>query len=329
MKIVVLGTGAWGTALASVLCDADHEVTVWGRDELKIQELDSLRVHPKLKNSTVSKKIHFEKDFEKAVTGKDLIVESVSSRGLRSVLANLKKYWTEGVPVVVTSKGIEMESGLLFTEIASQFIPQKWVGCISGPSLADGVMRKLPTTVVASGYELNTITMICKAFNNAYFRVYPNSDVLGVSLGGALKNIIAIACGISDGLSYGDNTKAALMTRGLHEIRKMGIKKGCFEATLNGLSGMGDLCVTCLSNLSRNYQFGYFLAQGLSYTEAYEKVGMVVEGAYTVKAARQLAKKYDCPMPITEVVYQIIYEGLEAPSAVKQLLQRTIKDEHL
>jgi glycerol-3-phosphate dehydrogenase (NAD(P)+) len=187
----------------------------------------------------------------------------------------------------------------------------------------------LPTSVVCASYDPELMAVIAGAFNNEFFRVYPNADLNGVAFGGSMKNIIAIACGISDGLGFGDNTKAALMTRGLHEIRKLGVTKGCKQETLNGLSGLGDLCVTCLSKLSRNYMFGFYIAEGLSPAEAKDKVGMVVEGAYTCVSALQLGQKANIPLPITEAVYAILYSDLNPHQAVKALLQRAIKEEHL
>jgi glycerol-3-phosphate dehydrogenase (NAD(P)+) len=191
------------------------------------------------------------------------------------------------------------------------------------------VIEKLPTSVVAASYDAQLMHKIVDLFTTPFFRVYPNADIHGVAFGGAVKNIIAIASGISDGLGFGDNTKAALLTRGLHEIRKLAATKGCKSETLNGLSGMGDLCVTCLSTLSRNYRFGQLIAQGLNATTAQEKIGMVVEGAYTCVSALQLAKKHQISVPITEAICAILYEGLDPKQAVRALLQRAIKEEHL
>ena len=200
---------------------------------------------------------------------------------------------------------------------------------MSGPSHAEEVVQKLPTSVVVASYDPSLMRQIVDIFATPYFRVYPNADINGVAFGGAVKNIIAIACGISDGLGFGDNTKAALMTRGLHEIRKLSVTKGCKPETLNGLSGMGDLCVTCLSKLSRNYMFGRLIAEGLESQVAQEKIGMVVEGAYTCVSALQLAKKAKVEVPITQAVYSIIYENLDPHQAVHLLLQRATKEEHL
>jgi glycerol-3-phosphate dehydrogenase (NAD(P)+) len=203
------------------------------------------------------------------------------------------------------------------------------VGCLSGPSHAEEVIQNLPTSVVCSAYEVAVMQLIQKIFTTLTFRIYPNSDINGVSFGGAMKNIIAIACGMADGLGCGDNTKAALMTRGLHEMRKLCVVKHCKPETLNGLSGLGDLCVTCLSRHSRNYRFGRLIAEGLSPEGARQKIGMAVEGIYSCVSARELGFIHHIPIPITEVTYDIIYRDLDPREAVKQLLTRAIKEEHL
>jgi glycerol-3-phosphate dehydrogenase (NAD(P)+) len=235
-------------------------------------------------------------------------------------------------PIVITSKGIEQNSCLLLPEVVLDVLGEHarhQIGALSGPSHAEEVVQHLPSSVVAASYDPGIAYKICDLFNTPYFRVYPNKDLPGVAFGGAMKNIIAIACGISDGLGFGDNTKAALMTRGLHEIRKLSVTKGCQPETLNGLAGLGDLCVTCLSKLSRNYMFGRLIAEGLSAEEAREKIGMVVEGAYTTISALQLADKARIEVPITRAVYAVLYEGMNPRDTVKTLLQRAIKEEHL
>jgi glycerol-3-phosphate dehydrogenase (NAD(P)+) len=204
-----------------------------------------------------------------------------------------------------------------------------YIGCLSGPSYAQEVIRGLPTSVTGSAFNYNTMLKICDTFTTQSFRVYPNNDTRGVAYGGALKNIIAIACGISEGLELGFSSKAALMTRGLHEIRKLAVARGCKSETLNGLSGMGDVCLTCGSLISRNCRFGYMLAQGMTPKEAEVKIEMVVEGAYTCLSALQISRKLGVAMPITECVHQIIYEGMRPIDAVRALMQRTIKEEHL
>lgn len=332
MRIGYLGAGAWGFCLANLLAEKGYEVKLWTGNLLLAETLKRGESHPKLRDHRPQENLIITTDLEKAITDVDMIVESVTSKGLRSVLEKLNAFGVVDTPIVLTSKGIEQGTGLLMSEVATEVLGQDYkplIGCLSGPSLAAEVMKKLPTSVVASSYDKGLMMQICEAFSTSYFRVYPNSDMRGVSFGGAMKNIIAIACAISDGLGYGENTKAALMTRGLHEIRKLGDAVGCASETLNGLSGLGDLCATCLSTLSRNYIFGKLLAEGYTPDEAREKIGMVVEGAYTCVSALELSAKTGIPMPITAAVHSIIYEGVSPKEAVGALLTRAVKQEHL
>ncbi len=329
MKIGYLGAGTWGFALATILANNGHKVTIWARDPAFAEQLQKTRVHPKLQGIEAPQSIEFTSDIKKAVHGAEAIIESVTSSGIRPVFEKLGPIH---VPVILTSKGIEQGTGLLLPEVVSsvQGVEESpLVGVLSGPSHAEDIIMNLPTSVVCSAYDPNVMKMIHELFTTPTFRIYPNGDVLGVCFGGAMKNIIAIACGIADGLGCGDNTKAALMTRGLHEIRKLCVVKNCRPETLNGLSGMGDLCVTCMSRHSRNYRFGRLVAEGLSPEGARQKIGMAVEGIYTCVSARELSHKHHIPAPITEVTYQIIYGGLDPREAVKALLQRAIKEEHL
>ena len=332
MRIGLLGAGTWGFSLASLLGSKGYPVTVWTAREEFAEKLSQERQHPKLPHFEISENVKFTSDLKEAIDGADLVIESVTSRGIRPVFEKVKALGVLTAPVVITSKGIEQNTGLLLPEVVVEVLGESYrnkVGCLSGPSHAEEVIQLLPTSVVCSAYDPKIMNLIRDAFNTSSFRVYPNADVNGVAFGGAMKNIIAIACGISDGLGFGDNTKAALLTRGLHEIRKLAVTKGCKQETLNGLSGMGDLCVTCLSKLSRNYMFGYHIAEGLTPEQAREKIGMVVEGAYSCVSALQLGEKDHIPLPITEAVYAIIYDNLNPHEAVKSLLQRSIKEEHL
>lgn len=321
-----LGAGTWGVALASILARNGCKVIAWTRDAPFAKKLQKTRIHPKLPACPLPESIEFTSDMEKALSGVDLIVESVTSAGIRPVF---KAAGSIRVPVIVTSKGIEQGTGLLLPEVIAEVIGNKHIGCLSGPSHAEEVIQGLPTSVVCSGYEDPIIRWVQELFTTPTFRVYPNGDLAGVSFGGAMKNIIAIACGISDGLGCGDNAKAVLMTRGLHEVRKLAVIKGCNPETLNGLSGMGDLCVTCLSTHSRNYRFGRLLAEGHSSEQAREKIGMAIEGVYTCLSAYELGQKHGIPVPITEATYSILYGGLSPKEAVRLLLQRAVKEEHL
>lgn len=332
MHISYLGAGTWGFCLASLLASKGNTVLLWTANSEFAKTLSKKREHPKLPRIKANEKVEFTSDLRHCLKNAELLVESVTSKGIRPVFEQVLAFGGVDCPVVITSKGIEQNSGLLLPEVVVQVLGEtmrKYVCCLSGPSHAEEVIERLPTSVVCSSYDPSLSKKIVDIFATPYFRVYPNADINGVAFGGAMKNIIAIASGISDGLGFGDNTKAALMTRGLHEIRKLSITKGCNPETLNGLSGLGDLCVTCLSKLSRNYMFGRLIAEGLEPQVAQEKIGMVVEGAYTCVSALQLAQKAHIEVPITQGVYTILYEGANPRDVVKSLLQRAIKDEHL
>lgn len=329
MKIGYLGAGTWGFALAYILAANGHELVVWTRDPAFADLLEKTRAHPKLPGAAIAGSVRFTSNLSEALDGAQAIVESVTSSGIRPVFQAVGRI---DVPVVVTSKGIEQKTGMLLPEVISDCLGNKespLVGCLSGPSHAEDIILNMPTSVVCSAYDPTVTKLIQEMFTTPTFRIYPNPDIKGVCFGGAMKNIIAIACGISDGLGCGDNTKAALMTRGLHEIRKLCVVKACNPETLNGLSGMGDLCVTCMSKYSRNYRFGRLVAEGFSPEGARQKIGMAVEGIYACVSARELGAAHQVPLPITEVIYQIIYGGLDPREAVRMLLQRAIKEERL
>lgn len=332
-KIAYLGMGAWGYCLASMLAsNPEHALVCWTTHPDLASHLAAGGAHPRLPGRPPHKNMRFTTNMAEALEGADMIVESVTSAGLRSVLEQAKALEMGRAFFVITSKGIEQDSGKILPEVALQVLGEEfrsYIGCLSGPSFADDVIRFLPTSVVGSGYSLEAIKEICTTFTTPYFRVYPNTDLLGVAFGGALKNIIGIGCGISEGLALGSSSKAALMTRGLHEIRKLAIACGCKSDTISGLSGMGDLCATCSSSISRNFRFGLLLAEGFSSEEAQLKIGMVVEGAYTCVSALQLSAKKQIPMPITEAVYQIIQGNIQPIDAVRALMQRSVKEEHL
>jgi glycerol-3-phosphate dehydrogenase (NAD(P)+) len=331
-RIGYLGAGVWGYCLAYQLASKGYHVLSWSLEEESVRLLEEEREHPKLKGFVAPPTLSFTSDMEEVLREKDLIVEAVTSAGIRQVFQSVKQIHIPNCPIVITSKGIEQNTGLLLTDVVTEVLGEEHrskIGVLSGPSIAIEVLKGHPTTVVCSGFDPLVIAFIQEVFSTPTFRVYPNFDVNGVELGGALKNIIAIACGVSDGLGFGDNAKAALMTRGLHGIRKLAVLKGCKPETLNGLAGMGDLCVTCLSKFSRNYQFGRLIAEGLTPDQAKKKIGMVVEGTYTCLSAIQLAKKADIELPITESVYKIVFENMTPQDAVRFLLQRATKEEYL
>jgi glycerol-3-phosphate dehydrogenase (NAD(P)+) len=332
VKIGYLGAGTWGFCLASLLAAKGHQVVLWTKRKPLADQLAASREHPKLPGFKADKNVSFTSELSKALDGVDFLIESVTSMGVRPVFEEIRALGAPSCPIIITSKGIEQNSCLLLPEVVVDILGESArhrIGCLSGPSHAEEVIQKLPTAVVCSAYNPELMLQIHDLFSTPFFRIYPNADINGVTFGGALKNIIAIACGISDGLGFGDNTKAALMTRGLHEICKLSVTKNAKPETLNGLSGLGDLCVTCLSKLSRNYKYGHLIAEGLSPDAAKKAIGMVVEGSFTVVSALQLAKKAGIAVPITEAIYAILYENLNPRDAVKALLQRAIKEEHL
>ena len=331
-KIAYLGAGTWGFSLSSLLARNGHPVIVWTREADFAAQLQKSRTHPKLLDSQAPDSVQFTADLSEALKDADVIVESVTSSGIRPVFKEVMKIGDIRVPVILTSKGIEQKTGRLLPEVIAELMgveESPLIGCLGGPSLADEVIRNRPTSVVCSASDAELMKLIYELFTTPTFRIYPNSDWRGVCFGGAMKNIIAIACGIADGLGCGDNTKAALMTRGLHEMRKLCLVKNCKPETLNGLSGMGDLCVTCLSTHSRNYRYGRLIAEGLSPSEARREIGMAVEGVYSCVSATELGRKFDVPVPISEATFAIIYEGMHPKEAVQSLLQRSIKEEHL
>ena len=332
-KIGYLGAGTWGVCLANLLAHNGHKVNVWTRKKEFASKLNTSRVHPHLKNLKIHPNVFFTSQIDEVLEDIDCLIESVTSSGIREVFNKIKETQIKfNCPIVLTSKGIEQNTGLLLLDVVIDVLGNEYKNklCfLSGPSLADEVIRGAPTTVVCAGFDPEKTHFVQDLFSNPTFRVYPNNDIKGVEFGGAMKNIIAIACGVSDGLGYGDNSKAALMTRGLHEIRKLAIAKQCKAETINGLAGMGDLCATCFSKFSRNYRFGTLIAQGYDMQGAKEEIGMVVEGAYTCVSALQIGKEIGVTLPITQAVYNILYKGLKPKDAVRALLERTIKEEHL
>lgn len=332
MKIGYLGAGAWGFCLASLLASKGNTVISWTKNRDLAKRLNRYEEHPHLPGHCKLEKMTFTSDMQEALTGVDLIVEAVTTAGIRPVFEELRNGIIPNCPIVITSKGIEQNTGLTLPELCIAILGESVrpkISMLSGPSYAQEVIRGLPTSVVGTAFDYQTMISVCQSFTTQSFRVYPNTDIKGVAYGGALKNIVAIACGISEGLGLGYSSKAALMTRGLHEIRKLALAKGCKGDTLNGLSGMGDVCLTCGSLISRNSRFGYLLAQGLTPQEAENKIEMVVEGSYTCVSALQISHEQKVSMPITEMVHKIIYEKLSPIEAVKGLMQRTIKEEHL
>lgn len=331
-KICILGAGSWGTALAVLLSNNGHEVTVWSIDPEEVLMLKDYREQrDKLPGVMVPSTVEFTTDMEMALSGKDMAVCAVPSPFVRTTMKKASTYIAGGVIVVDVAKGIEDNTYKTMTEIIGEECPQARIGILSGPSHAEEVGRKIPTTIVAGSKDREVAETIQDTFMNEVFRVYTSPDVIGIELGGSLKNVIALAAGMVDGLGFGDNTKAALMTRGIAEMSRLVTAMGGHIETLAGLSGIGDLIVTCTSKHSRNRNAGYLMGQGKTYQEAMDEVKMVVEGVYSAKAALALAKKYNVRMPIVEAVNRVLFEGVNVREASMQLLvrDRTIESENL
>ena len=327
-KVGVVGAGSWGTALALVLEKNGHQVTLWSSRETKAEELNRLRENKdKLPGVKLPEGIEITADIEKAVKEKELVVLGVPSLYIRSTSAKMAPYVEEGQIIVNVSKGIEEGSLYTMTEVISDEIPNADVAVLSGPSHAEEVSRYIPTTVVAGAKTRKTAEKIQSIFMNETFRVYTSPDMQGIEIGGALKNVIALAAGVCDGLGFGDNTKAALITRGIVEMSRLGIAMGGYQETFSGLAGMGDLIVTCASKHSRNRKAGYLIGQGYSMQEAMDEVKMVVEGVHSAKAALKLADKYYIRMPIIEQVNAVLFDGKAATEAVRDLMIRDGKTE--
>lgn len=328
MKVSVIGSGSWGIALSRVLWSNGHEVKVWSALKEEIDMLTSHREHVKnLPGIKIDEAIMISGDLATTVEGADILVMAVPSRFVRSTSELLKAYVVPGQIIVNVGKGLEDGSLYTLEQVIEEVLTEQKVAVLSGPSHAEEVARGIPTSVVAASKDKKVVSTIQEAFMNQYFRVYGSDDVLGVEMGGALKNVIALAAGISDGLGYGDNTKAALMTRGMAEISRLGIAMGASIKTFNGLSGMGDLIVTCTSMHSRNRRAGILIGQGKSLHEAQEEVAMVVEGVYAATAALHLAQKFEVEMPIIEQVNQVLFEGKSPKEAVMDLMERDRKFE--
>ena len=333
MRIAVLGLGMWGFCLARHLALNGHQVVGWSIEKDLLKRLQKGEDHPSLKRSSRGLALTYTSSLEEAVQGAELIVESVTTKGLRQVLEAIKEFLPSlKKPLVLTSKGIEQKSYLPTPLIASDVFGEKaqpYVALISGPSFAVEVAQQLPTAVVCGAWNQDLCSQVIDVFSSKTFRVYPNKDICGVALGGALKNVVAVACGIAHGLQLGTGAIAALITRGLHEIVKLVTAQGYDWKTVYGLSGLGDLYLTCSSSESRNFRFGELLSSGLSFKEAEQEVGMVVEGAHTCKAAVELAQKQGLVMPIAEAVFDILEGSLCVKDCVDRLMLRSVKEEHL
>lgn len=327
--ISVIGAGSWGIALALLLHNNGHKVNVWSIMEDEIAMLKEKREHvDKLPGVKLPQEMTFTTDLESSVTGKDLLVLAVPSPFTRSTSRSMCPYVAEGQLIVNVAKGVEEHTCMTLSQIIEQEIPQAVVAVLSGPSHAEEVGRGLPTTVVAGAAKKATAEYVQNIFMNDVFRVYTSPDVQGMELGGALKNVVALAAGIAAGLGYGDNTMAALITRGIAEISQIGVAMGSKYETFAGLTGIGDLIVTCASRHSRNRRAGELIGKGYSMEEAMKEVKMVVEGVYSAKAGRELSVRYGIEVPIIDQVNQVLFENKPADQAVKDLMFRDRKAEN-
>lgn len=328
-NVGVIGAGSWGTALALLLSKNGHGVTVWSISEEEINMLSSEREHKsKLPGVRLPDDMVFTADMEAAARGKDFLVLAVPSKFTRGTARKMKDYIAEGQIIVDVAKGIEEDTLMTLSQQIEQEIPQADVAVLSGPSHAEEVGRGLPTTVVVGARTEKTAVYLQEMFMNEVFRVYTSPDMLGMELGGSLKNVIALAAGIADGMGYGDNTKAALITRGIAEIARLGVKMGGAIESFTGLTGIGDLIVTCASVHSRNRKAGYLMGQGKSMEEAMAEVKMVVEGVYSAKAAEKLGKKYGVDLPIINKINEVLFSGKDPKEAVDELMLRDSRAEH-
>lgn len=325
MKVAVVGSGAWGTALALCLCRNGHEVTLWVRDQSKADTMTAERRNPRLSGVDLPPELEISAAIS-CVAEKDMVVMASPSFALREVSRNVAPYLNRDTLLVCVTKGIEQQTLLRMSQVVEKETGHAVVA-MTGPSHAEEVALGIPTGCVAAADDQAAAERVQDAFMSDFFRVYTSPDVVGAELGGALKNVIALCAGVSDGLGLGDNTKAMLMTRGLTEIARLGVSMGANRDTFAGLAGVGDLIVTCTSVHSRNRRSGVLIGQGKTPAEAMQAVGAVVEGYYATRAAYTLSKQQGVDMPIVDAAYAVLYEGIDAEQAVRRLLARQKKSE--
>lgn len=326
-KIAVIGSGSWGVALSVYLASRGNEVKIWSFSEEEINLINNEKKCKFLPNITLPENIFASNNFEDVINDAEIILHVTPSKFVRTTIKQYKSFVKDNQPVIMCSKGFEPETELTLDEVIKQELPNIEYGILSGPSHAEEVSVNVPTAlVIASEYE-DVILKIREIFSSNIIRIYSSKDVKGVEIGGALKNIIAFCAGIAVGLNLGDNTFAALATRGLVEITRLGTAMGAEEKTFYGLTGLGDLIVTCGSKHSRNRRAGEMIGKGFSIEEAKKEIGMTIESVDNIDVAYSLSKKYKIEMPIVETVYEVLYEGLKPKDAVDKLMTRTPKDE--
>ncbi len=327
-NISIIGSGTWGMALSLLLYKKGHTVKVWSAIKEEVDMLREKREHKNLPGVPIPEDMEITGDLEACIKGADLMVLSVPSVFTRATAKRMAPFVENGQIIVNVAKGIEEESLMTLSEQIEEEIPCANVAVLSGPSHAEEVGRGIPTTCVVGARDKKTAEYIQNIFMCNVFRVYTSPDIMGIELGGSLKNVIALAAGVADGLGYGDNTRAALITRGMAEITRLALKMGARMETMYGLSGVGDLIVTCASMHSRNRRAGILIGQGKTMDEAMKEVQMVVEGVYSAKAAARLADKYGVQMPITKEINKVLFEGKKASDAVEDLMLRDKGIEH-
>ena len=327
MKTVVLGTGGWGTALSLVLCDNGHETVLWSHNSAKAAEMAKTRENPLLRGVILPEKLQITGDLD-CLEGADLVVSAPPSFAVRETARKMAPYLTERTVVVSVSKGIERDTNLRLSQVIQEETGNRCpVAALSGPSHAEEVGIRMPTGCVSACPDRAAAQLVQDAFMNDYFRVYTSPDIVGVELAGALKNVVALSCGICAGLGFQDNTKALLMTRAMAELTRLGEKLGGTRQTFGGLAGMGDLIVTCTSLHSRNNRAGILIGQGRSVQEAMDEVGAVVEGYYAAESIHQLSAREGVEMPICSCAYEVLYHGKPIRDVVTELMTRAKKDE--
>ena len=326
-KICILGSGGWGTAVAVLLSNNGHDVTLWSFSEEECENLKKFRENkPFLPGIILPEGISFTSDISSCM-GKDLVIIATPSHGVRGVAKKMKDYIAEGQIVLNISKGIEEGTYLTMSNILKEELHGAKIAVMSGPSHAEEVSKGIPTTNVVASDDFKVAEYIQEICMSPVFRIYTNDDIIGVELGGSLKNVIALCCGVLDGLGFGDNTKAALMTRGLVEMTRLGVAMGAKPETFSGLSGIGDLIVTCTSMHSRNRRAGILIGQGKSAEDAQNEVNMTVEGIRTCRAAKELAAKMNVEMPIISEAYDVLFHGKKALDGISNLMMRNKKHE--
>lgn len=329
MNITVIGAGSWGIALAALLNNNGHQVKMWSKNKEEVEIINKKHcIERYLPNFNIPENIVVYDDMELALKNAEMVVLAVPSKAVRECSKKVNKYYNNGI-IVNVAKGIEESTLKRLSEVIKEENQTCEIVTLLGPSHAEEVVKMNPTAVTIASNNNEARNKVAAVFRNEYFRVYPNEDIIGVEIGGALKNIIAVCTGISDGLNLGDNAKAALITRGLAEITRLAVKMGANEQTMFGLAGLGDLVVTCGSKHSRNYRAGLLVGQGNDLETILNKINMVVEGINTTQSARKLGEKYGVELPIIEQANKILFEGKDARTAVLELMTRKSKDEYI